>query len=99
MIKQSAGFVRDIQPFSDARISCRELQRFVGIVLDLAMASRLEFKWFARRRIKATIFDTGVLPAKQVPMLESCQHLRVLANRRDRQSLAKPLAASPVGRD
>jgi len=55
------GIVRDTlsATLSDARFSSQELNPFVGIAVDLAMAGRLEFKWLERRRTKGTFIDAG----------------------------------------
>ena len=40
-IRKRPYFVRDTQPFFEARFSCREPRRFVGIALDQAIAARM----------------------------------------------------------
>jgi hypothetical protein len=41
ILPRAAGFVRDSQPFSDARFSSQEVKRFFGIVGDWMMASQM----------------------------------------------------------
>ena len=40
LMPQAVGFVRDTQPFCEARFSCRQLKRFVTIALHWAIADQ-----------------------------------------------------------
>jgi hypothetical protein len=57
MLTHVAGVVRDSHPFDGTPFSSREVKRFFGMVLDLAIAGRLELKWLARQRNKATFLQ------------------------------------------
>jgi hypothetical protein len=41
LMPATAGLVRDFHTFVDARFSCRQLKRFVGIVLNWPMAASM----------------------------------------------------------
>ena len=64
----TAGLVRDSQPFCEARFSCQELIRFLGIALDWATAAPLA-RMAAHRRSRVERWRGGLGGAYLLPAL------------------------------